>query len=221
MERKKKTLLTIALALGAFRLRKERDSPSNDRDGECGSLELACGPERGEDSDSSIPARNLIRTIRIASSERCRNISRARTSTRASRPRNVDESSRESEIEQHGKEAKEGNATQTAYQQQGGDGVQNRRAGNALHGSNVGRNMEIVVRERSEEVREDAEDDGSTAELDDAQEEREGLEGYAAEFGHLEIGKIIDICIGFSWVDGGEENENTRERNGGATHKPF
>jgi len=94
---------------------EEEENASHDRNRESSSLKLASCSERRKDSDSTITTSNRIGSPGVSISERCSYIAGARTCTTSCSPRNINESSRESQIKEHSNQAQDGDSSKTAY----------------------------------------------------------------------------------------------------------
>lgn len=142
-----------------------------------------------------IPLRDSVPNVGVPAPERRVHISSAASITAPRRIRHIDEGTAESEIEQHAEEGEEGNAAETAYKQQGEDCVQDAGAGDAFYGSDVDVDVQAVVVQCGQEVGEDCEDHSCAAELHEAEEEGEGLEGHAAKSHGDWIGLgFVNLC---------------------------
>lgn len=121
------------------------DLRSNDSDGKAGSFQFARCVQARETCEPAIPLRNSVPNIGIPAPERRVHVSPAASITAPRRIRHIDEGSAEGEIEQHAQDGEEGNAAETAYQQQGEDRVQDAGAGDAFYGSNIRVDVQVMV----------------------------------------------------------------------------
>lgn len=106
---------------------------------------------------------------RISDSERRVNNSPTATRTMSRRVRQIDKRASESEIKQHPNERENCDATETAYQHQRKNGVENRGAGNPFYSALVDGDVQAVVVKFPEEIGENAEDNGCAAEFNKAE----------------------------------------------------
>jgi hypothetical protein len=169
------------------------DVRSNDGDGEARRVEPTRGVQRRQPHERPVRrAGDRVLGVDVAVPERGVDEPRARSSS-AGRERHVRKRAGEAQVQQHRERREEPEAAQAAHEQDGEDGVQHAGAGDALDGFDVGCNVDVVAGEHGEEVREDAEDDGRAAELDDSQEPGDAFECDAAEC-HGEDGVTIVVC---------------------------
>jgi len=160
----------------------EEEDASNNSDGESSLLQTACGTERRQDSNTTITSNNIVVQVGISIAIRGPDETRARSIRGMTvDPSNVRESTTECKVEEHAQHGEEGNATKTADQEDGNDGVEYCGAGNPLDGFDVHADGQAVVGQGGEVVGEDSDDDGCAAEFDDAQEHRRALESDTAK----------------------------------------
>lgn len=150
--------------------------------------------QRWQAGESTVAIRNRVIHIGIARSEGRIHISLAASIASACRIRNVDKCSAECEIKQHRDGAQESDAAKAADKQESENGVKNSSARDAFHRTNVGVDVQTMVVQCGEEVREDAKDDGSAAEFDDAEEPGETFESETAAESH--VCYLLMSCLG-------------------------
>jgi len=160
----------------------EEEDASNDSDGESSLLETACGTERRQDGNATISSNDIVVRVGISIAICSPDETRARPISGVTvDPSNVGESSTECKVQEYAQHGEEGNAAETAYQEDGNDGVEHCCTGNTLDGFDMHADGEAVIGERCEVVGEDADDDGRAAEFHDAQEHGHALESDTAE----------------------------------------
>jgi hypothetical protein len=144
---------------------------SNYSDSETNLLKLTSSVQTRKTSESTTSLVYNIVGECVSRSKWRVHISSAGMSTASRRIRNVDKSSGESKIQEHANDTEESDASKTADEKEGENGVENTSAGNSFYRPNVRRDVEVMVMQCSQEIGEYAEDDCCAAEFYDSEEE--------------------------------------------------
>lgn len=139
------------------------DLHGDDGDSQTGGLQAASSVEAGQVGETAPIALDI--SARLAPAKGRVNDASAAAGAVTIGPGDVDEGADEGDIQHQGDEGEERKPGEAAQQQQAHQRVQNGSAGDALDGTDLPRDVQVVVVQRGEEVREDAEDDGGAEEL--------------------------------------------------------
>jgi len=147
---------------------EEEENGSDDGDGEAGSVESASSLDLDIAQDASIAVRCSISGIRIPTSKRRLHIgSLTAARTVAGGVRNINKRAGESQVKECADEAEEDDTAQAANQESRYNRVQDGGARDTLNSPLVGRDVQVMIAQSSQEVRKDAQDHGRAAKLNE------------------------------------------------------
>jgi hypothetical protein len=176
IESRKKTLYDISICSSRLSTRSGENLHSNDSHRKASSLQSTGCVQARKSCESAVSLRNRV-VVGVSTSERSVDKSPAASITTACRIRHIDERSAEGQVKEHSQKAEECDAAETAHQEQGEDCVKDGGTGDTFDGTDVCVDVQVVVMQCCEEVREDRKDYSGTAELDEAEDEGERLQG--------------------------------------------
>jgi hypothetical protein len=161
---------------------EKEEEGTNDGKSEDGSVQLAGGAKAGVVVVSTLGERNSIASRSVT--ERSSDIAGAAVGSLAGQDSNGNEATEAEDIKEQTKNAKGSNASQAASQENSAHGVQSNDTRETLNCLPSGRDVKVVVCKDGQEVREDADDAGSTAECECVKSSLQQTKGASLEDTH-------------------------------------
>lgn len=170
---------------------------SDNGDGKCNFLKF---------TGDAVARSEMSRVITRARSERSVDLAGAFLDALPGQHGNGNHSTDEADVENHGHEGEEGHSSNAAGENGAEQSVERGRARHTLNGSHPLRDRGIIMGQRRQEIRENAEDHGRVEELEDSDGEVEKSENHAAK-SHLDgyslvyrvwpesRGVVVVVCV--------------------------